>query len=85
MTRKKQKILCFSGWGQKFDSLEPAFDDKKFANFEISSFDYSKFGGFDDFMANISKKALPDQLKYDFMVGWSLGGQICLQLIQKAL
>lgn len=85
MTKNKQKILCFSGWGQKFDSLQPIFADQSFSDFEVKYFDYGKYFGFDDFFAQISKNNSIEDLECDYLMGWSLGGQICLKLVEKGL
>lgn len=71
-------IFCFSGWGQNFKSLEQCFSKNIVDNFEISSIDYIKFEGFADFK-NSLKKSIKNP---DVILGWSLGGQIALRLIQ---
>ncbi len=81
MQKKSKKILCFSGWGQKFDSLEPIFSDEKFSDFTIESVDYSKFHGFEEFFTNFKNQ----NKDCDILLGWSLGGQICLKLIEMGL
>ncbi len=75
-----KEILCLSGWGQKFDSLEFIFNDEFFAPFFISSFDYSKLDSVEDFFSEISKKNNPE-----ILVGWSLGGQLAVRLIAKGI
>ncbi len=80
-----KKILCFSGWGQKFDSLEVIFDDKRFSDFSVESVDYSKFCGFDEFVKNFAKDFKNQNKNCDILLGWSLGGQICLKLIEMGL
>lgn len=72
-----KNILCLSGWGQKFDSLEPVFSE----SFFVSSFDYSKLESVDDFFAEISRQ----KLNPDVLVGWSLGGQLAIRLIAKKI
>ena len=79
-----KKLLCFSGWGQKFDSLEfifrdPIFDPIFFG--QISSFDYSALLDVEKFFAEIKS----DNLNPDVVVGWSLGGQLALRLIEKKI
>lgn len=76
-----KKVLCFSGWGQEFDSLEPIFDAKEFSNLDVTSIDYSKFNGFDEFAKDFTLR----NLDADFVIGWSLGGQIALRSIAKNL
>ena len=85
MTRR---ILCLSGWGQKFDSLEFIFSDQVFAPFFVESLDYSRFGAVEDFFdfvktkfgaSNHAATQLVDGP--EIMVGWSLGGQLAIRLI----
>ena len=85
MKEIQKKILCFSGWGQKFDSLEVVFKDDRFSNFDVESFDYSKFFGYDEFLRNFKVQNLTHKFNPDILVGWSLGGQICLKLIANGL
>ncbi len=75
-----KKILCpkvffLSGWGQKFDSLESIFDPIFFAQ----SFDYSKFDSVEKFFTAIEEQKLNPEI----LVGWSLGGQLAIRLIEK--
>ena len=72
-----KSILCFSGWGQNFKSLESCFRENILERFKISSVNYSMFEGF----ANL-KKSLNNHPNPEIIVGWSLGGQISLRLIQ---
>lgn len=114
----KKKILCLSGWGQKFDSLEFIFNDQAFDPFFVSSLDYSSFGKVEDFFqfvknnfaqsdaaslqdgaiddfknfGNKSNLLLPDKTaaiaensQPEIVVGWSLGGQLALRLIEKKI
>ncbi len=76
-----KKILCFSGWGQEYDSLEFVFDAKGFSDLDIASIDYSKFNGFEEFAADFATR----NYQPDFVIAWSLGGQIALKLIAKNL
>lgn len=81
---KKQnnsQILTLSGWGQKFDSLEEIFNDQFFDPFFISSLDYSKFNQISDFFSNVSTQ----KLNPDIVIGWSLGGQLAVRLIEKEI
>lgn len=73
------EIICFSGWGQKYDSCEFIFDDIRYKNYKISSIDYSQFGStelFFDYVKSLNIKAKA-------ILGWSLGGQLSLRLISK--
>lgn len=76
-----KKILCFSGWGQEHNSLEFIFDAKEFSNLDVISINYSKFNGFDEFSRDFAEQ----NYQADFVIGWSLGGQIALRLIEKNL
>ncbi len=79
-----KKLLCFSGWGQKFDSLEFIFRDSIFDPIffdQISSFDYSALLDVEEFFAEIKSQ----NLNSDVIVGWSLGGQLALRLIEKKI
>jgi pimeloyl-[acyl-carrier protein] methyl ester esterase len=73
------KILCFSGWGQKFDSLESIFDPIFFAQNQIYSFNYSKFYDVESCFAEIKK----ENFNPEILIGWSLGGQLAVRLIEK--
>ncbi|MBU6338767.1 MAG: alpha/beta hydrolase [Rickettsiales bacterium] len=61
------QILCLSGWGQKFDSLEFIFKESNFDPFFVSSLDYSSF---DDARACLQttqgKERLPASLRGSF-------------------
>lgn len=75
------KILCLSGWGQKFDSLEIIFKESDFDPFFVSSFDYSRLGNIEEFFADsFFKNSNPEVL-----IGWSLGGQLAIRLIAKKI
>lgn len=67
-------ILCLSGWGQKFDSLQKIFDTKNFSNLKVTHFDYLKHFTFENCLFEISKNFFHSKI----LVGWSLGGQIAL-------
>jgi pimeloyl-[acyl-carrier protein] methyl ester esterase len=75
-----KQILCLSGWGQKFDSLEFIFRDSVFDPFFVASFDYSKTKP-ENFFAEIKAKKFNPEI----LVGWSLGGQLAIQLIEKKI
>lgn len=80
-----KKILCLSGWGQKFDSLESIFDpiflSKISPNAEIYSLNYSEFFDPEKFFAEVDS----EELKPEIVVGWSLGGQLAIRLIEKKI
>ena len=75
----KQKILCLTGWGQKFDSLEFIFNDSNFDPFFVSSINYTKFGAVDDFFEAIKLE------NPQIVIGWSLGGQLAIRAIEKKI
>ncbi len=78
------KLICLSGWGQKFDSLEFIFSNPIFAPFflpEIHSIDYSRFNSAEEFFS----VATSEKLSAEILVGWSLGGQLALRLIEKKI
>ena len=79
----KKKILCISGWGQKFDSLEFIFNDQTFDPFFVSSLDYSGFGEVGEFFEFVRSELQNSQP--EIVVGWSLGGQLALRLIEKKI
>lgn len=72
-----KNILCLSGWGQKFDSLESIFDPIFFAR----SLNYSKFNDVQKFFTSIEQQ----KLNTEILVGWSLGGQLAIRLIEKQI
>ena len=78
MEKEVKKILCLSGWGQKFNSLEGIFSS---ADFTVSSLDYSTFGNVEDFFSSTTKQNLAPEI----VIGWSLGGQLAIRLIEKKI
>jgi len=91
-----RQILCLSGWGQKFNSLEFIFNDKVFDPFSVSSLDYSRFGEVDEFFNFLreeqfsAKESSQDEngaknFHPEILVGWSLGGQLAVRLIEKQI
>ncbi|MBU6140947.1 MAG: alpha/beta hydrolase [Proteobacteria bacterium] len=77
MTSKSKKALCLSGWGQKSDSLEFIFSE----SFFVSSFDYSRFDSVENFFSEIEAQKINPEI----LVGWSLGGQLAIRLIEKKI
>lgn len=75
-----KKILCLSGWGQKFDSLEFIFNDQTLGPIFVESVDYSKFGAVEEFFDFVAQNFSPE-----ILVGWSLGGQLAIRLIEKQI
>lgn len=76
-----QNIFCFTGWGQKFDSLEFIFNDENFAPFFVSSFDYSQYKNVDEFFEFVKSQNKNPEI----VIGWSLGGQLAVRLIEKKI
>ncbi len=75
-----KSILCLSGWGQNFKSLEAIFSENILKKFNIFSLNYSLFEGFLKFKDSYKFPSNPDVI-----IGWSLGGQIALRLIQNKI
>ncbi|MDX2083590.1 MAG: alpha/beta fold hydrolase [Rickettsiales bacterium] len=78
-----KKIICLTGWGQKFDSLEFIFRDPLFDPifFATSSLNYSVFDSAIEFFTNVKSS----NLHCDILIGWSLGGQLALRLIAQKI
>lgn len=80
-----KKILCLNGWGQKFDSLESIFDPiflSKISPFnEVYSLNYSEFFDPEKFFAEVDS----EELKPEIVIGWSLGGQLAIRLVEKKI
>ncbi len=74
-------ILCLTGWGQKFDSLENIFSESFFDPFFVSSFDYFAFDNVEKLFAEIATQKLNPEI----LIGWSLGGQLAVRLIEKKI
>ena len=72
-----KSILCLSGWGQNYKSLEASFFENILEKFNISSLNYSLSEGFLKFKDSYKFPPNPQVI-----IGWSLGGQIALRLIQ---
>jgi esterase/lipase len=72
-----RRIICLSGWGQSFDSIELSLNDDIKESHNIVSLDYLKFPSFNHFVNSI-------KLNYDpiAIIGWSLGGQLALRLCE---
>ena len=82
----KKNITCISGWGQKFDSLEFIFNDKIFDPFFVSSLDYSGFDDVEKFFSSVATNIDSGvSTSSEILVGWSLGGQLALRLIERKI
>lgn len=83
------KILCLSGWGQKFDSLEFIFSDSVFDPFfmgenrsaSLFSGNYPLFNKVEEFFFQIKSQ----QINPEIAIGWSLGGQLAVRLIEQKI
>jgi pimeloyl-ACP methyl ester carboxylesterase len=76
-----KEIICLSGWGQKFDSLEFIFNESNFDLFFVSSVDYSITNSYEKFLSFVKNKN-PNP---DILIGWSLGGQLAIRLIEQKI
>jgi pimeloyl-ACP methyl ester carboxylesterase len=76
-----KQILCLSGWGQKFNSLEEIFNELRFDPFFVSSLNYSAFDSLEKFFADVESQ----KLNPDILIGWSLGGQLAIRLVEKKI
>ncbi len=82
MTLNSKEALCLSGWGQKFDSLEHIFSESFFSSkFRVKSIDYSSLRSAEEFFEEVDKKKINPEI----LVGWSLGGQLAIRLIEKKI
>lgn len=72
-----RQIVCLSGWGQCYDSLELSLNDSIKQSYEVISLDYLKFSSFNDFVESL-------KLNFDpvAIIGWSLGGQLAMRLCE---
>lgn len=76
-----REILCLTGWGQKFDSLENIFKDQDFDPFFVSSFNYLQSNSLESFFENFKRQNKNPEV----VIGWSLGGQLLIRLIEKKI
>lgn len=79
-----KEVICISGWGQKFDSLEFIFRESSFDSIffgQISSLDYSATTDVQKFLTNVKSQNLNPEI----LIGWSLGGQLALRLIEQKI
>ena len=79
-----KEVICISGWGQKFDSLEFIFRESSFDSIffgQISSLDYSATNDVQKFLTDVKSQ----NLNPDILIGWSLGGQLVLRLIEQKI
>ena len=75
-----KSILCLSGWGQNYKSLESIFSEGILDKFNIISSNYLLSDGFSEF-----KNSHICPYNPEVIIGWSLGGQIALRLIQSKI
>lgn len=76
-----KEIICLSGWGQKFDSLEFIFNESNFDPFFVSSVDYSVLNAYEKFLSFVKSKNFNPEI----LIGWSLGGQLAIRLIEQKI
>ncbi len=76
-----KEIICLTGWGQKFDSLEFIFRESNFDPFFVSSLNYSAAVDVEKFFSDVKFQNLNPEI----LVGWSLGGQLALRLIEQKI
>lgn len=77
----KKQIICLSGWGQKFNSLEYIFKSSNFSNYSIISLNYSAFNSLENFFTDVENSNLNPEI----LIGWSLGGQLAIRLIERKI
>lgn len=68
------KTLTLSGWGQPCNALADVAPD-------ATHFDYADFLSVEDALAGIAEAAK----NHDFIIGWSLGGQLAVRAIAAGL
>lgn len=82
MTLNYKETLCLSGWGQKFDSLEHIFSESFFSSkSRVRSIDYSSLRRVEELFEEVGKKKINPEI----LVGWSLGGQLAIRLIERKI
>lgn len=79
--KNSRSIICLSGWGQKHNSLESIFSESCFDPFFVSSIDYSAYSSPDKFFEDIKSQNLDAEI----LIGWSLGGQLAIRLIEQKI
>ncbi|NDF11201.1 MAG: alpha/beta fold hydrolase [Proteobacteria bacterium] len=72
----RKNVLLIPGWGQKPEVLNPAVRD----DFHGVGLDYAVYPSKERLFSSFSKVE-----SYEFVIGWSLGGQIALELIGRGL
>ncbi len=81
LKKSPRQIICLSGWGQKFNSLEAIFSELNFDPFFVSSLNYSSTNSVEEFFSNVVEQNLNPEI----VIGWSLGGQLAIRLIEKKI
>lgn len=81
LKKSPRQIICLSGWGQKFNSLEAIFSESFFDPFFVSSLNYSGTAAVEDFFSEVAAQNSNPEI----VIGWSLGGQLALRLIEKKI
>ena len=72
----KKKVLLLSGWGQKHTSLSFLLNDL-LDEFELYNIDYLSCRDVEEFYLKLKQF----DFSFDFVIGWSLGGQLALRII----
>lgn len=80
----QKTILCFSGWGQKHDSLSSIFDNEVTSTFDIQHYNYTKHLNLTNFLQYFQNH-LENYNEVECLVGWSLGGQLATFLAAKQI
>jgi hypothetical protein len=70
-----KKILCLNGWGQEPKTLENAFREV-FKDAEFETADYVAL-----YENEVALRDYDNSKKYDIVIGWSLGSQVAVRLI----
>lgn len=72
------KAVLLNGWGQIFDTLSVIVPEEVK---EITNLNYAKTEDFDELCSYITKQ----KMSCDVLIGWSLGGQLAVRLIEKKI
>tara|TARA_B110000259_G_C14025365_1_gene404497 strand:- start:147 stop:842 length:696 start_codon:yes stop_codon:yes gene_type:complete len=70
-------ITTLSGWGQKPDFISKKIPELK--ECKVKNLDYLSFSSKELFLNSINNQ------KSDILIGWSLGGQIAIKLVEKKI
>ena len=73
-------IICLSGWAQNPNSLNSLFPELT-SSYKVINFDYTKFSSIKSCFSAI----IDLNIKPDVIIGWSLGGQIAIRLLENKI